>query len=137
MRIFSSFGHSPGNTCFQFRFSRRQISTPRFSDVGTIPAAARKRRDLAVQVAVVERQHHFPPHQLVQHTDVHRPARRPVAAARARSLPPRSYARGRTGLLHLPYKLAILFLAQLTGMQAVRGSESVPPGYAEHAGSPK
>ena len=56
MRIFSSFGHSPGNTCFQFRFNLRQISTPRFSDVGT---TVRESRHLPIQIPVVERRQHF------------------------------------------------------------------------------
>src|ERR1035441_4689954 len=35
MRTRSSLGHSPGNAALQFSFNRRQISTARFSDVGT------------------------------------------------------------------------------------------------------
>src|ERR1019366_7603989 len=35
MRTRSSFGHSPGNAPLQFSFNLRQISTARFSDVGT------------------------------------------------------------------------------------------------------
>src|ERR1035438_10238654 len=37
-----------------------------------------KRRHFLVQVAVVERPHHFPLHQFIEHGDVHRPARRPI-----------------------------------------------------------
>ena len=56
MRIFSSRGHSPGNAALQFSFNRRQISTARFSEVGTTAA---KRVYIQVQVAMVERRQHL------------------------------------------------------------------------------
>ncbi len=100
MRIFSSFGHSPGNTCFQFRFSLRQISNPRFSDVGTtVPKAATS----LIQIAVVRTARALPGPPVHPVPADPPPGPSPRQADRARSLPPHNCARGRKGLLHFPY----------------------------------
>ena len=41
------------------------------------------------------------------------------------------------GVIALAIQPAVFLLAQLAGMQAVRGGKFITPGYTEHSGSPK
>src|ERR1019366_2058546 len=96
----------------------------------------RKHRHFPIQILVIERQHHFPAHQFIQRGRVHGPPRRPLQRS------PHAHFHHvvvpvAVRVIALAVQTAILFLAQLRGMQTVRGGEFVPPGYAKHLASPK
>jgi hypothetical protein len=80
--------------------------------------------------------HYFPPDQFIQYSDVHCPSGGPVERA-AHTYFHQVVMSVAVGVVAFSVQAAIIFLGQLTGMQTVRGSESIPPGYTEQAGSPK
>jgi len=127
MRIFSSFGHSPGNVVFPMRLQTPGRSRPRFSEVGTTRSNA---STSAVQScgARTGRAPAAPP----SHSAERCPPRAPYApsAARARSTPPRSCGRARRDDC-ISRTAAGSLLAQPGRMQAVRGCEFIPPRHAE------
>ena len=109
MRIFSSFGHSPGNTSLQLRFNRRQISTAK---ILRRRHHRLERRHLLVQIAVIERRQHLLRHQPVQQPADPPPVpslvERPANAHLHHVVVPMT-----VGVVALPVQLPVFLLAQL------------------------